>query len=61
MNTNKKIAIGLGVAGAALLATWLLTGTRKQKTKDFVAKAAKKVKDAFGEKGKEDESDVHYV
>lgn len=61
MNTNKKIAIGIGVAGAALLATWLLTGTRRQKTKDFVAKAAKKVKDTFTEKGKDDESDVHYV
>ncbi|MFM7854905.1 MAG: hypothetical protein ACKO96_23995 [Flammeovirgaceae bacterium] len=61
MNTNKKIAIGLGVAGAALLTTWLLTGSRKQKTKDFVAKTAKKVKGAFAEKGKEDEQDVHYV
>ncbi|MFM8911635.1 MAG: hypothetical protein ACKOE6_01800 [Flammeovirgaceae bacterium] len=61
MNTNKKIAIGLGVAGAALLATWLLTGSRKQKTKDFIANAAKKVKETFGQKGKEDEQDVHYV
>jgi hypothetical protein len=62
MNTNKKIAIGLGVAGAALLTTWLLTGSRKQKTKEFVAKAANKVKNTFaGKGGKEDESDVHYV
>ena len=62
MNTNKKIAIGLGVAGGALLAAWLLTGSRKQKTKEFVTKAANKVKETFvGKDAKEDEQDVHYV
>lgn len=62
MSTNKKIAIGLGVAGGALLAAWLLTGSRKQKTKEFVTKAANKVRDTFeGKNGKEDEQDVHYV
>lgn len=62
MSTNKKIAIGLGVAGGALLAAWLLTGNRKQKTKEFVTKAANKVRDTFaGKNGKEDEQDVYYV
>lgn len=62
MSMNKKIAIGLGVAGGALLAAWLLTGSRKQKTKEFVTKAANKVRDTFaGKNGKEDEQDVHYV
>jgi len=62
MNTSKKIAIGLGVAGGALLAAWLLTGDRKKKTKDFVSKAANDIKNVFNnEDKKKDDSDVHYV
>ncbi|MCE2996996.1 MAG: hypothetical protein ACK5RG_17100 [Cyclobacteriaceae bacterium] len=63
MNTSKKIAIGLGVAGGALLAAWLLTGDRKKKTKEFVTKAAEDLKNTFGGKDnkKQDDSDVHYV
>jgi hypothetical protein len=62
MNTSKKVAIGLGVAGGALLAAWLLTGDRKKKTKDFVSKAANDIKKAFiKEEGAKDDSDVHYV
>jgi hypothetical protein len=63
MTTTKKIILGLGVAGGALLAAWLLSGDRRKKTKEFVAKKAdelkrvlKKVKSDSGE-----ESDVHYV
>jgi len=40
MSTTSKIAIGLGVASGALLAAWLLTGSRKQKTKAFISKNA---------------------
>ncbi len=63
MNTSKKIAIGLGVAGGALLATWLLTGDRKRKTKDFVSKAANDIKKVFNKKNDQvkDDSDIHYV
>ncbi|MCA4896702.1 MAG: hypothetical protein ING84_17005 [Cytophagales bacterium] len=62
MNTSKKIALGLGVAGGALLAAWLLTGDRKKKTKEFVSKAANDIKNAFNsEDKKKDDSDVHYV
>ncbi|MCE2893424.1 MAG: hypothetical protein LW721_03215 [Flammeovirgaceae bacterium] len=62
MNTSKKIAIGLGVAGGALLAAWLLTGDRKKKTKEFVSKAANDIKNVFNnEDKKKDDSDVHYV
>jgi hypothetical protein len=62
-STTKKIAIGLGVAGGALLAAWLLTGDRKKKTKDFVAKRANDLKKAFGAAKKEADSDqdVHYI
>ena len=62
MNTSKKIASGLGVAGGALLAAWLLTGDRKKKTKEFVSKAANDIKNVFNnEDKKKDDSDVHYV
>jgi hypothetical protein len=47
MNTTRKIVIGLGLAGGALLAAWLLTGDRKKKTKDFVVKRAQDIKEAI--------------
>ena len=61
MSTTRKIAIGLGVAGGALLAAWLLTGDRKQKTKDFVAKGANNLKKAFTKEQDTEDQDVHYV
>lgn len=62
MGTTRKIAIGLGLAGGALLATWLLTGDRKKKTKDFLVKKAQDIKETL--KTREDsmdDTDVHYV
>lgn len=54
--------IGLGVAGGALLAAWLLTGDRKNKTKEFVAKKAEDLKKNFKKKEKDyDDSEAHYV
>ena len=63
MTTSKKIIIGLGVAGGALLAAWLLTGDRKQKTKQFVSKKAEDLKQALKKEKKvsEEESEVNYV
>lgn len=62
MSTTRKIAIGLGVASGALLAAWLLTGDRKKKTKEFVAKKAGSIKKTFNKKVDSPEnSDVHYV
>lgn len=60
-STTKKIAIGLGMAGGALLAAWLLTGDRKNKTKAFVAKKTNDLKNALGEKVTKEESDIHYI
>ena len=64
MSNTKKIAIGLGIAGGALLATWLLTGDRRQKTKNFIVKKANDL-GAFSakkdDKEKFDDSDIHYV
>lgn len=61
MNTSKKVAIGLGVVGGALLAAWLLTGDRKKKTKDFVSKAANDLKKAFKEDKAQGDTDINYV
>jgi hypothetical protein len=63
MTTSKKIILGLSVAGGALLAAWLLTGDRKQKTKEFVSKKAEDLKQALkkDKPASEEESDVHYV
>ena len=44
MTTTRKVVIGLGLAGGALLAAWLLTGDRKKKTKDFVVRRAQDIK-----------------
>jgi len=46
MSTSGKIAI-VGIASSALLAAWLLTGNRKEKTKVFVAKTASNFKGAL--------------
>jgi len=59
MKTTSKVAIGLGVAGGALLAAWLLTGDRKDKTKQFVAKKAVDLKQAFKKVKKELEDSVN--
>ena len=62
MGTTRKIAIGLGLAGGALLAAWLLTGDRKKKTKDFLVKQAQGIKETL--KTREDsmeDADVHYL
>ena len=62
MSTTRKIAVGLGVASCALLATWLLTGDRKKKTKEYIVKNTESIKRSFKrnfESGKD--SDVNYV
>jgi hypothetical protein len=62
MSTTRNLAIGIGIAGGALLAAWLLTGDRKKKTKDFITKKAQDIKQTL-KKGKEslDDADVHYI
>ena len=47
MSTSGKIAISVGIASSALLAAWLLTGTRKERTREFVAKTASGFKSAL--------------
>ena len=60
--SKKKIVLGLGIAGGALLAYWLLSGDRRQKTREFVAKGAETLKKAFQKvTEKQEETDNHYV
>ena len=63
MSNTKKIAIGLGIAGGALLAAWLLTGDRRKKTKDFIVKKANDLKQTTRKDANQpfDDSDIHYV
>lgn len=63
MNTTKKIVFGLGVASAALLTAWLASGERAQKTKSFIVRRARNLKQfnqPEDEKMAED-SEIHYV
>jgi hypothetical protein len=62
MSTTRKIAVGLGIASGALLAAWLFTGNRKQKTKEYISKKADGLKHAIKtEKRSFDDSDAHYI
>lgn len=63
MNTTSKIAIGLGLAGGALLAAWLLTGNRKKRTKDFVVRRARDLKQAIKQEIEtpEDQETYYYL
>lgn len=63
MGTTRKIAVGIGLASGALIAAWLLTGERKQKTKQFITKKTDNLKKVLKtEKGRPfDDSDAHYV
>lgn len=56
--------IGVGLASGALLAAWLLTGSRKEKTKAIVAKGAKKLSRTLKPETRVEEfedSEVHYI
>lgn len=58
----KKVAIGLGLAGGALLAAWLLTGDRRKKTKEFVVRRTQNLKQAMKKEVETfDDSEVHYL
>jgi hypothetical protein len=62
MSTTGKLAIGLGIASGALLTAYLLTGSRKQKTKQFISTKAESLKNSLKTtKSSFDDSEVHYV
>ncbi len=62
MNKTGKIAIGLGLASSALLATWLFTGDRKKKTKKYISRKAAELKRNVEKKQDVfDDAEVHYI
>ena len=62
MRTTRTIAIGVGMASGALLAAWLLTGTRKEKTKKFISKGTATIKKTLKKENSVfDDSEVHYI
>lgn len=62
MNTTGKIAIGVSFATSVLLAAWLLTGHRKEKTKDFVYKKAESLRSVLkSDRIYRDELDTYYI
>jgi hypothetical protein len=65
MSTTSKIAIGVGLASGALLAAWLLTGTRKEKTKKLIVKGTARLKETLKAEDQAkkifDDSEIHYV
>jgi hypothetical protein len=65
MNTTTKIALGIGIASGALLAAWLLTGTRKEKTKEFISRKTtglrRTLKPEKTERRKVEDSETYYI
>lgn len=64
MSTTRKIIIGVGLTSGALLAAWLLTGSRKQKTKAVVVKGARKLAQSLKTEDNVrvyEDSEVHYI
>jgi hypothetical protein len=63
MSKTSRIVIGgVGIASGALLATWLLTGTRKEKTKKFITKSKSTLKKSIEkETAIFDDSEVYYI
>jgi hypothetical protein len=61
MRTSKLVIGGVGVASGVLLAAWLLTGTRKAKTKQIISKGTNTLKKSLQkEKNISDDSEIHY-
>ncbi len=63
MSTTGKIAIGVGLASGALLAAWLLTGSRKEKTRTLINKGTERLRQTIKNAQVRvlEDSEVHYV
>lgn len=62
MRLTNYVIGGVGLASGALLAAWLLTGTRKEKTKQFISNRATNLKKSLAvQKRSFDDSEVHYI
>jgi hypothetical protein len=65
MSTTSKIVIGVGLASGALLAAWLLTGNRKEKTVKIISKGTARLKETLKTEDRksvfDDSEEMHYV
>ncbi len=62
MSKYSTFAISFGLASGALLTAWLLTGTRKEKTKKFISTRTASIKKSMAiEKPVPDESEAYYL
>ena len=62
MSKTSTFAIGIGLASGALLAAWLLTGSRKEKTRKFISDRTASIKKSIkAERPVHDESESYYV
>jgi len=61
MSKYSTFAIGIGVASGALLAAWLLTGNRKEKTRKFISTRTANIKKTIkAERPVYDETESYY-
>jgi hypothetical protein len=60
---GKTITIGVSVASGVLLAAWLLTGTRKEKTKKIISIGTASLTRTLKKDIRSiyDDTDVHYI
>lgn len=62
MSTGGKLVVTVGIASSALLAAWLLTGSRKVTTRNFVVKKTENLKDVLKvDRAVVEEDQVYYV
>ncbi len=62
MSKYSTFAIGIGLASGALLAAWLLTGTRKEKTRKFISEKTASIKKSIKtERPVFDETESYYL
>jgi hypothetical protein len=62
MGKTSKFTIGVSVASGVLLAAWLLTGTRKEKTKKIISKGKATLTRTFNRVNiNDDDSEIHYI
>lgn len=62
MSKTSTFAIGIGLASGALLAAWLLTGNRKERTKKFISARTASIKKTIrADRPVYDETESYYV
>jgi hypothetical protein len=58
----RKLAFGLSLASGAVLAAWLLTGDRKERTRTYLVKRTENIRKSLrSERPEYDDSEVHYI